>query len=111
MSLIERIASWIDRVTGAQRLCIGCGTRAAERDTPMVEGPEFVICEKCATEASALVGRTGPGAAYPDNDQLTRCHFCGTSREAADGLVGWPRGAICKSCLELSRELFRKRPA
>jgi hypothetical protein len=107
MSTLERIFSWIGRATGARRICVGCGPRAADTDARKVAGPEFVICGRCATEATALVGRTGSGAAYPDNDNITHCHFCGTVREAANGLVGWPRGAICRSCLDKSRDLFR----
>ena len=110
MTILGRLTAWIGRATGTPANCIGCGPRAQKIGSRMVAGPEFGICEKCAAEAIALVGRTGPGTAYPDNDNFTHCHFCGTGRESASGLVGWPRGAICRTCLDLSQDEFRKHP-
>ena len=116
MTILERIATWIGLAvgvpalgldTGSTATCIGCGRRSQATGVRMITGPEFGICEQCAGEATALVGRTGPGAAYPDNDNILQCHFCGTERASASGLVGWPRGAICKNCLDLSHEIFR----
>lgn len=111
MTFVDRIVSWFGRATRDPSLCVGCGPRARENMARVVQGPGIVICERCATEAAALVGRTGPGAAYPDNDNVTQCEFCGTERASASGLVGWPRGAICRNCLDLAQELFRQRPA
>jgi hypothetical protein len=104
MTLLQRFTAWIGKTTGTPSHCVGCGRRARASGLRMVAGPEFGICEKCAAEAGTLVGRTGPGTAYPENDNVTHCHFCGTERGSASGLVGWPRGAICRNCLELSRE-------
>jgi hypothetical protein len=110
MTLLARFIGWIDRQGRSTADCIGCGHKAAVEQLPMVMGPRFGICRRCHTEALPLAGRTGPGAAYPDNDHLTHCHFCGTKRDAAPGLVGWPRGAICRDCLKLSTEIFSAGP-
>lgn len=110
MTLLTRFIDWIDghgRTTGD---CLGCGHRAAAEKIPIVMGPRFGICRRCHAEALPLSGRTGPGAAYPDNDHLTHCHFCGKDRDSASGLVGWPRGAICKECLTLSTASFPAGP-
>jgi hypothetical protein len=111
VTIRERITAWIERATEtAPPYCVGCGPRARDAKIPMMAGPEFGICQRCAAEALGLVGRTGPGTAYPDNDNVTRCHFCGTERASASGLVGWPRGAICRNCLDLGQESFKQRP-
>jgi len=110
MTLLARFIDWIDRQGRTTGDCLSCGHKAAAEQVPMVMGPRFGICRRCHAEALPLVGRTGPGAAYPDNDHLTHCHFCGKDRESASGLVGWPRGAICKDCLTLSSELFTTGP-
>lgn len=118
MTILGQIATWIGLGVGVPPLalgggtastCIGCGKRGGP-ERPMVAGPQHGICEPCAAEGLTLAGRTGPGAAYPDNDILSGCDFCGTERAAASGLVGWPRGAICKNCLELSQEIFQQSP-
>jgi hypothetical protein len=109
VTLLERIGALIGRRPSTTAQCIGCGPRAAEADARVMGGPgQLGICEMCTTEAIGLVGRTGPGTAYPDNENVTHCHFCGTERPAASGLVGWPRGAICRTCLDIAQNSFRK---
>ena len=108
MTILERFVTWFDHLSHPPCTCLGCGRRGGDPALRMITGPGALgLCDRCHAEALPLVGRTGPGAAYPDNDNLTHCHFCGTAREEASGLVGWPRGAVCRNCLELCGQLFR----
>jgi hypothetical protein len=76
--------------------CIRCGSLCSRETGAFIAPTAAALCPRCLSEIHATVKASNA----PDAIALQiRCSYCGRRRP---GLLAWPGGTICRSCLELA---------
>ena len=85
--------------------CIRCGSYCGPETGAFIAPMAAALCSRCIRQVHAAVeaGDLGPleCLSYPDAmAPAVMCSFC--KRRGMAGVLGWPAGMICRSCLELA---------
>jgi len=105
-SFLEPTLSPVDpgRHLGASN-CIRCGSYCAPETGAFIAPAAAALCDRCIHQVHKAV-KAGKVASldcltYPDDvPAQVACSYC--KRNNRPGLLAWPAGTICRSCLELA---------